>query len=105
MLLTDTCRWCDRPRSPVKGRVTCGHPVCRRKQDAAGRKARTPRYFPAWTPPDANAPDHEGRHTIMQAVNDALGVGLDESAAIARASHTTGESVAVVLSVWRSRER
>lgn len=105
MLLSAQCPWCDRPASPIKGRVTCGHPICRRKQDNAGRKQRTSRYFPAWSAPDRDAPDYDGRHEIMRAVNDALGVGLDESAAIARASHTTGESVAVVLSVWRSRER
>jgi hypothetical protein len=104
---SNPCRVCGQPiRSKQKGRTTCGHPRCKRANRSRPPASRAvPAYKRAGArPPDRrNEPDGMGRERIRTLMALAIANGHTEAEALVIVANAAGESVAVVMSVWRSR--
>ena len=102
-----TCRVCGQLiQSKHKARTTCGHPRCVRANRSRPPAARpVPAYKRAQSrPPDRrDEPDAVGRERIRSLMDLAMANGHTEAEALVTVANAAGESVAVVMSVWRSR--
>lgn len=110
---TRTCRWCQRPiASKDPRRLTCGHPVCKRKQSAHkdskrdhSTEARYGRRVPltrAQLQAIQESPDTAGRERITEQMEAHRAAGMDWTTAVLTTAHRTGETVATVMQSYKS---
>ena len=101
MANTKPCAVCGRPLNGLPARrVTCGHPRCRREYMRRRNKAvPSPPVFMDGPAADNN---HAARERIARLLMGATNGGIPSTMAVLSVAKVTGETPAVVRSVWYS---
>jgi len=89
-----------------RNQTTCGAQLCmrenRRRVDNANQRLRYQEKHATRYPPGYYEPDHKARREARAAMQEAISRGLPITLAAEEAAVATGNTVAQVLSMWRS---
>lgn len=102
------CVICGRPIGQKSSRlVTCGHPVCIKKNRRNGDTVRRHAYKRTVSEPPKrhDGPDERGRAQVRDVMQRHLGYGMSESSALIATAHEVDMTIAQVMSTWKSVSR
>lgn len=98
-----SCQWCGRRLSDQR-RITCDHPICRRKSNAHKAVVKPPpRLSLEKLRAIKEAPDTKSRSAILQGMQKNQERGHGYAEAVFLTARAVGQPVAVVMSAYKSQ--
>lgn len=97
------CQWCGKPLRDFR-RVTCSHPVCRRKSNAQKAESKPPpRFSLEKLRAIKESPDTKSRTAILRGMQENQERGHGYAEAVFLTARAVGQPVAVVMSAYKSQ--